>query len=88
MPVLSQSGSSKNPHKTAFNNISDGMRQSSKKDEDSGVVQQAGHAALDRRIGVRIPAPESLRRCIALQSARGKTSPSKVFGPKGLIVLW
>ena len=26
---------------------------------DSGVVQQAGHAALDRRIGVRIPAPES-----------------------------
>lgn len=24
----------------------------------SGVVQQAGHAALDRRIGVRIPAPE------------------------------
>jgi hypothetical protein len=30
------------------------------RDEDSGVVQQAGHAALDRRIGVQIPAPESL----------------------------
>jgi hypothetical protein len=27
-------------------------------DDHSGVVQQAGHAALDRRIGVRIPAPE------------------------------
>ena len=27
--------------------------------DGSGVVQQAGHAALDRRIGVRIPAPES-----------------------------
>jgi hypothetical protein len=26
--------------------------------DHSGVVQQAGHAALDRRIGVRIPAPE------------------------------
>ena len=29
-------------------------------DGQSGVVQQAGHAALDRRIGVRIPAPELL----------------------------
>ena len=30
----------------------------SNNDDHSGVVQQAGHAALDRRIGVRIPAPE------------------------------
>jgi hypothetical protein len=32
----------------------------SNNDDHSGVVQQAGHAALDRRIGVRIPAPEFL----------------------------
>jgi hypothetical protein len=32
--------------------------QQSARSHDSGVVQQAGHAALDRRIGVRIPAPE------------------------------
>lgn len=86
-PVLSQAGSSKSPHKTVINSISDGMRKTSKRDEDSGVVQQAGHAALDRRIGVRIPAPESLRRCLAPQGASGETSPSEMLGSRCLTVL-
>jgi hypothetical protein len=37
---------------------SGGMGWRSDDGDHSGVVQQAGHAALDRRIGVRIPAPE------------------------------
>lgn len=77
-PVLSQAGSSKSPHKTVINSISDGMRKTSKRDEDSGVVQQAGHAALDRRIGVRIPAPELIMHCIAPQGARGEAPPIKM----------
>ena len=87
MPVLSQAESAKSPYKVALTASPTGCEKPFKRDEDSGVVQQAGHAALDRRIGVRIPAPESLQRCIAAQNVRAKTSPSKLFGSSGLIVL-
>jgi hypothetical protein len=76
--IVSPVGISQIPHKTAINSISERMRETSKRDEDSGVVQQAGHAALDRRIGVRIPAPELIMHCIAPQGARGEAPPIKM----------
>ena len=44
----------------------------------SGVVQLAGHAALDRRIGVRIPAPESQPPYDSLGDPRFEGIPSDV----------